>query len=474
LAAPFREGAPPSAKPELHPGKIPHARQETPHSPHLVPTHTTAAASSIAHWVAQHHGLEVQQCHLIRRGLNDNYALRLADGTRHVARLYAIRPRGPLNITYETALLAHLQAKGCGVAASVPTADGRTSVELQFPEGPRALVLFQHAEGAIPEAAEDFELTGRALAQIHTAARDYAGPPSRYTLDGHHLAGRTRGWMAAPPSFADAELAATFRELVDSLLRQLAEVEDRLTRVACHGDTHGYNNHIHSEEGGGEKKSVFFDFDDAGPGYLAYDLCVMAWSGMVRKSLKAPDDQLRERWPLYLRGYRAGAEVSEHDLAALPLFVQLRHLWNLGEAIGRVHHWGTSSAPVDWLRKQGEVFAALGEVGVAGVSLAVLGFGELQSSPAFCQWPGAATTALRGPRRFDGQGVPASEGSRGNLEPCLLRPRTLPHHCIADLPPACRQQADSPPARRAVQPGWTESCCCKTGSPRRRRSRAKP
>ncbi|TWO69491.1 phosphotransferase [Caenimonas sedimenti] len=329
--------------------------------PGLVPTHTTAAASSIARWITQHHGMDVQQCHLIRRGLNDNYALRLADGTRHVARLYAIRPRGPFNIDYETALLAHLQAKGCGVAASVPTADGRASVELQFPEGRRALVLFQHAEGAVPEAAEDFELTGRALAEIHTAARDYAGPPSRYTLDGHHLAGRTRDWMTEHPSFvADTEVAAAYREVIDGLLRQLAEVEHRLTRVACHGDTHGYNNHVHGEQSA--RKSVFFDFDDAGPGFLAYDLCVLLWSGMVRKGLKAPDDQLRERWPLYLRGYRAGAEVGEHDLAALPLFVQLRHLWNTGEALGRVHHWGTSSAPVEWLKKQGEVFAAWGKV----------------------------------------------------------------------------------------------------------------
>jgi hypothetical protein len=61
----------------------------------------------------------------------------------------------------------------------------------------------------------------------------------------------------------------------------------------------------------------------------------------------------------YLRGYRAGGrEVDERDMAALPLFVQLRHLWNLGEAAGRLHHWGTNSVPLDWLRKQLEVFEA--------------------------------------------------------------------------------------------------------------------
>jgi len=327
------------------------------HDPALVPTHTTAATSSIAHWVAQHHGIPVQQCHLIRRGLNDNYALRSADGVRYVARLYAIRPRGGFNIHFETSLLAHLEAKDAGVAAPVPAADGRAHIQLQFPEGPRALALFRHAEGVVPDTLEELELTGRTLAHIHESARDYAGPPSRYMLDGHHLAGRTLGYLEAYPEI-DAELLETYRLLVHRLLEELAAAEVGLTRVVCHGDTHGFNNHVYTDAAG-TRKTVFFDFDDAGPGFLAYDLSVLPWSYLFRKSLKEPDDVLRERWRHYLRGYRAGGgEISESDLAALPLFLQLRHLWNLGEAAGRLHHWGTNSVPVDWLKKQVEVFEA--------------------------------------------------------------------------------------------------------------------
>ncbi|WP_298925798.1 phosphotransferase [uncultured Ramlibacter sp.] len=327
------------------------------HDPDLIPTHTTAAPSSIARWVARHHGLAVQECHLIRRGLNDNYALRSADGTRYVARLYSIRPRGGFNVDFEVALLAHLQARGVGVAAAVPAADGRAGVQLQFPEGQRALALFRHAEGEIPETLEDFELTGRTLAQIHGAARDYAGPPSRYTLDGHHLAGRTLGYLQVYPELG-AQLFETYQRLVQRLLAELAAAEGGLTRVLCHGDTHGFNNHVGADSAGA-RKNVFFDFDDAGPGFLAYDLSVLPWSYLFRKSLKEPDDALRERWMHYLRGYRAGGgQVSERDLAALPLFLQLRHLWNLGEAAGRLHHWGTNSVPVDWLRKQVDVFKA--------------------------------------------------------------------------------------------------------------------
>jgi len=336
-----------------------------PSDPDLIPTHTTAAAASVARWVEQYYGMAVQQCHLIRRGLNDNYAVHAADGRRYVARLYSIRPRGPFNIEFEVALLSHLQANGVGAAGPVWLADGRTHVPLQFPEGPRALALFCHAHGVVPDTLEDFELTGRTLALIHGAAREYAGPPSRYLLDGHHLAGRTLGYLQAHPELG-AELLDTYTLRIHRLLQALAAAEERLTRVLCHGDTHGFNNHV-STDAGGVRRAVFFDFDDAGPGFLAYDLSVMPWSYLVRKGLKAPDDTLQERWAGYLGGYRAaGGQVHADDLAALPLFLQLRHLWNLGEAAGRLHHWGTSSASADWLKKQVDVLQAFEDIDLRG------------------------------------------------------------------------------------------------------------
>ena len=45
------------------------------HDLNLVVSHTTAAASSVSDWVARHYGLPVQKCYLIRRNLNDNYAV---------------------------------------------------------------------------------------------------------------------------------------------------------------------------------------------------------------------------------------------------------------------------------------------------------------------------------------------------------------------------------------------------------------
>ena len=87
-------------------------------------------------------------------------------------------------------------------------------------------------------------------------------------------------------------------------------------------------------------------------------LAVMPWSYLTRKGLKEPDAVLKERWAHYLRGYRmGGGQVSDADMAALPLFLQLRHLWNMGEGVGRLHHWGTSAMPADWLAKPVDVLA---------------------------------------------------------------------------------------------------------------------
>lgn len=319
-------------------------------------SHTTAAASAVGDWVAHHYGLQVQQCYLIRRNLNDNYAVQATDGSRYVARICAIRPRGAFNVDFEVALLAHLHAQGASVATPVLAASGAASITLPFPEGPRALVLFRHCDGAVPDTPEELHLTGAALAQIHRASQSYAGPASRYVLDGHHLAGRTLGYLAAHPELSSSVLDA-YRLLVERLLNELADAEPTLTRVMCHGDTHGFNNHVHTGADG-VQRAAFFDFDDAGPGFLAYDLCVLLWSNLPRKAPMEPDEALLKRWQQYLAGYRAGGgHITDADLAALPLFVQLRHLWNMGEGVGRIHHWGANMMSADWIKRQPDVMA---------------------------------------------------------------------------------------------------------------------
>ena len=322
---------------------------------------TTPTGEAIAQAVMSLWALgPVKHCVLMRRGLNQVYELRFDNGRHAIARLSAERPRGEPNIAYEAALLLHLKDRGIPVAAPLAAANGAFSVALDLPEGPRALMLFDFLQGDPPgESLVDIEATGRGLAQLHAAAQDYAGPPSRYALDLPELLDAALQRMLTAPT-VDEALAQEFCALARDLHDRFATLPS-LTRVHCHGDCHGSNNFMtDGPEDGGEKSRVaaFFDFDDAGPGLLAYELSVYLWVQLPR-SLETPASAAAlERWRRYLAGYTSVRAVPPVDMAAIAPCLALRHFWIMGEYAGRIPVWGTQAMPTHWLRKQAPLMRA--------------------------------------------------------------------------------------------------------------------
>ena len=285
----------------------------------------------------------IEHCELLRRGFNEVYEVRAATG-HYVARLSALRARGPSNVPYEMAQLSHLALQGAGVAEGVAG-----PLRLELPEGARDLAVFRYVEGASPESAADFGVTGEGLALLHQAAEGYAGPPSRYTLDLDHLVRRPLGWLLEAPTM-DGALRDEFALLAEQVLQQIGDAQG-LTRVACHGDCHGGNNFIHTAQDGRPGTS-FFDFDDSGPGWLAYDLCVLLWALLPRRIEPELSEEVATKYGAFLDGYRRTRAVPEVDLDAIPLFLAVRNIWLLGEFASRRHHWGSQALPTAWLRKQ--------------------------------------------------------------------------------------------------------------------------
>lgn len=316
---------------------------------------TTPTDDAIARFVTCHWALgPVRDCVLLRRGFNHVYELRFENGRHTIARLSADRPRGAPNIAYETALLLHLQARGIPVAAPLAAANGAFSMTLDLPEGPRALMLFDFLPGDPPgESLVDIEATGQGLAQLHAAARDYAGPASRYTLDLPELLDASLQRLLATPT-VDAVLAHEFSALAHDLHARFATLCG-LTRVHCHGDCHGSNNFMTDspvEGGAAHRMASFFDFDDTGPGLLAYELCVYLWV-LLPRSLETPlSAAALERWQRYLAGYTRVRAVPEADMAAIAPCLAVRQFWIMGEYAGRIPVWGTQAMPTHWLRKQ--------------------------------------------------------------------------------------------------------------------------
>jgi Ser/Thr protein kinase RdoA (MazF antagonist) len=64
-----------------------------------------------------------------------------------------------------------------------------------------------------------------------------------------------------------------------------------------------------------------------------YDIAVYPWS----ISLAKQDSKL---WEAFLEGYTQQRDVGELDLAAVPLFVAIRHIWLLGLHTGNGDDWG--------------------------------------------------------------------------------------------------------------------------------------
>ncbi|MHA6829205.1 phosphotransferase enzyme family protein [Ralstonia pseudosolanacearum] len=318
---------------------------------------TTPTGRAVANAIAEGYAFgEILDCVLLRRGFNHVYALRFADGRRAVARLCARRPRGAPNMEFEAGLLTHLKAAGAAVAASLPTRDGAAAISMVLPEGAHPLMLFEYLDGDPPgEGLTDIEATGRGLALLHEAGQNYSGPASRYLLELPLLLDQSLHRLCAAP-MADEELRSRFTAIARQAAERITAIPD-LSRVNCHGDCHGSNNFM-TDGSEGTRIASFFDFDDAGPGWLAYELAVYLWSMLQRTSSAEPDAATRERWNRYIAGYRSVRAIGDADFAAVALFVIVRHFWLMGEYAGRIDMWGTQAMPRTWLQKQVKLLTA--------------------------------------------------------------------------------------------------------------------
>ena len=319
-----------------------------PSLPHLPVSYATASAEAVVAVATRHYDLHGPlTCALLNRGFNDTYSLNTNVGESFVLRLSGRRARGPADVGAETAFLAYLDAANVPVAAAVPTYDGKLFTSAKLPDGPRAAVLFRYADGRRPDldAPDDARAQGITLAQLHQAADGYPGREAgRYRLDLDHLLHRQVAAVLA----LDLDAPQARRELlvlVERLADAVAQLDGNLARTRCHGDCHGLNARI-ATTGPRAGQAVFFDFDDGGYGYLAYDLAVHLW-GQVSFGRRR-----HAMWHAFRAGYQSVRAVTPADEAAIPLFVAIRHVWLMGEYAGRTAEWGREMLSAAWLERE--------------------------------------------------------------------------------------------------------------------------
>lgn len=315
---------------------------------------STPTGAAIGALVSKAYGFgKAVECELLRRSFNQVYGLKFADGRRAVARLSAERPRGAPKVGYEAALLAHLRTRNVPVANCLSTRDGAVATMVTLPEGERPLMLFEHLDGEMTgEALPDVAAFGRGLALLHAAAEDFVTTESHYTLDLNYLLESPLRLLLTAPTMTD-ELRTQFNDLGNRLHQRISSMEG-LTHVVCHGDSHGQNNFVTSGPGD-ERVASFFDFDDAGSGYLAFELAVYAWSMHPRSVSGKLDEKALARWHHFIAAYQTVRPIPAADLQAVPSFMAVRHFWLLGEYAGRIPVWGSQAMPTAYLRKQVEM-----------------------------------------------------------------------------------------------------------------------
>ena len=318
---------------------------------HLDIAQSTPTASAVGAWVQARYDLgPVVGSEFLRRSFNQVYRLTFASGRQVVARLCADRPRGAPNLAFEAAALGHWANQGCPVANCVRAADGRVSIDVPLPEGMRQLMLFDFVDGVFTsDAPADIQAFGAGLAALHNAGSSYNGPASAYTLDLTYLLWQPLARLLTAPTMT-AELRPRFEALGKRLNDRIVDMGP-LSQVLCHGDAHGQNNFV-VDGPDGARQAVFFDFDEAGPGHLAYELAVYPWNLHPRAPDTVMSDKALTRWGHFLAAYRAVRAVTLADLAAIAPFMAVRQFWLLGEYAGRIPVWGSQAMPTDYLQRQ--------------------------------------------------------------------------------------------------------------------------
>ena len=307
------------------------------------PLYSTPRPEAVAKFVERHYPVAGPlNCRMLNRGLNDVYLVVAADGRRFVFRLSQHRVRGKADVQTETAFLMHLAGLGAPVAAPVRARSGKLFVVAEAAEGPRECVLFSALQGRSPEpeSAADARANGVTLALVHDAAQTFRAAAPLYRLDLDHLLRRP---LARVLDSGVVEERAVRDELETIAARTAERIEafDGLTWTHCHGDCHGFNARIDATG-----RAAFFDFDDGGPGYLAYDLAVFLWAKVSFRRNLAP------MWDAFLDGYQKVRPIRPVDLEAAQTFVIVRHIWLMGEYASRANEYGGDN--IDWIAREHE------------------------------------------------------------------------------------------------------------------------
>jgi Ser/Thr protein kinase RdoA (MazF antagonist) len=261
-------------------------------------------------------------CGLYKRGLNDTYLVETQQD-RYILRVYRRGWRTKQEIDFELELLAFLHEHNSPVAYAIARKDGGFTVELAAPEGTRYAAVFSYAPGkAVDEKlnTKQSRRLGEVLATLHEVTNNFKSHFSRPALNSKYLLDCSMDVIA--PVFQhrhnDIDYLQTQIKIIKSALTELKLPSSAPIYGICVGDVHSGNAHFTDTD-----EPTLFDFDQCGYSWRAFDIAKFI-NTALRWNI---DSGVRQA---FVEGYQAIRQLSEAELASIPLFIKVAHIWVMG------------------------------------------------------------------------------------------------------------------------------------------------
>ncbi|VAW57825.1 Homoserine kinase [hydrothermal vent metagenome] len=283
--------------------------------------HSVLSCKALSELILENYDLKsIEKIEYFQTSLTDTYLIN-ADKKKYILRAYRTHWRSKSDIQCEIDALNFLAKNQISVATPIAQKNKETLIQLNAPEGLRYLILFNYASGHPPCYADNYkheaEIYGKAFGKMHKTLENFNSPHQRFKLDINYL-------LNEPLNIIEPYLKrrqkdwATLTQLAKKLKQQyLSYPKNSLQYGFCHGDLNTGNVHIDNNN------ITLFDFDCCGYGYHAADISNYLWGARTNKI----ENKI---WPIFLEAYLKENTLNRHDLEAIPMFANMRHIWHMG------------------------------------------------------------------------------------------------------------------------------------------------
>lgn len=235
----------------------------------IFPTqYSTLSSAALKDSIEKNYGLQDLSCRYLLRGVSDTYIVENTDA-KYILKIYRKSHRSLEEIQGEIELLSLLKAGGAKVADAITDLQGSAHQTYHAAEGTRHGVLFRYAPGKASNdlTEKHMAIVGYEMAFNHniTSSIKLSHERKPYTID----TTLTQPVAVLEPAFKDYPEGYTYLKDTAAQVAQTLQGmnTDRFNYGYCHYDYLPKNFHFDEHD-----TLTLFDFDFAGPGWLANDL----------------------------------------------------------------------------------------------------------------------------------------------------------------------------------------------------------